>query len=311
MSAILVGFDGTERSDDALALAAELAALSGARLLLGASVRTPEVALLGDEAARALVQEAVEEMEALLEERAAALRERGTEVVCVARAYESAPFLLQRIAEHDQVDLVVVGSTHTSGWGRVLPGSTSERLLYGAPCPVAVAPAGLRSAERWLRTVGVAFDGSDEASAALRAGTALAERSGARLEVLTVLDVMDFGAPALMGGPGYDRTRGDLEAAARDHLDAVVAGLPTAVHATGRCLAGDPAGRLAEASEELDLLLAGSRGYGPLRAVLLGGVTGRLVRQALCPIVITPRGVADPLIALFGPGAGAAARAGG
>jgi nucleotide-binding universal stress UspA family protein len=50
---------------------------------------------------------------------------------------------------------------------------------------------------------------------------------------------------------------------------------------------------------ELDLLVTGSRGYGPVRAVVLGGVTGRLVREAACPLVIVPRGVECPLGALF------------
>ena len=37
---------------------------------------------------------------------------------------------------------------------------------------------------------------------------------------------------------------------------------------------GDPAEILTEASEQLDLLVLGSRGYGPLHAVLVGGVAG-------------------------------------
>ena len=33
---------------------------------------------------------------------------------------------------------------------------------------------------------------------------------------------------------------------------------------------------LAEASQQLDLLVVGSRGYGPLHAVMVGGVAGRV-----------------------------------
>ena len=39
----------------------------------------------------------------------------------------------------------------------------------------------------------------------------------------------------------------------------------------------------------VDLFFAGSRGYGPLRRALLGSVSGELVRNAGCPVVITPR----------------------
>jgi nucleotide-binding universal stress UspA family protein len=43
---------------------------------------------------------------------------------------------------------------------------------------------------------------------------------------------------------------------------------------------------LVERSRGLDLLVAGSRGYGPLR-----GVSGRLSREAHCPVIVVPRGV--------------------
>jgi nucleotide-binding universal stress UspA family protein len=36
-----------------------------------------------------------------------------------------------------------------------------------------------------------------------------------------------------------------------------------------RALLGDPAEKLVELSDQLDVLVCGSRGYGPLRAVLL------------------------------------------
>ena len=54
-------------------------------------------------------------------------------------------------------------------------------------------------------------------------------------------------------------------------------------------LAGDPAAALAAASGDLDLLLVGSRSYGPLGAVLLGAVTRRLVHAAQCPLMVVPR----------------------
>jgi nucleotide-binding universal stress UspA family protein len=209
--------------------------------------------------------------------------------------------MLQNAAEDEGAALVVVGSTHSGRWGRVLPGSTGERLLHGAPCPVAIAPMGYRAGDdRTLRHIGVAFDGSDESRAALNAGVSLASRLGAELEVITVLDVAQFGSPALMSGPGYVRTPAELQAGAREHLNAVVAELPPALHPTGRLLVGDAAEQLASRSEDLDLLIAGSRRYGPLRAVLLGGVSGRLIRHAACPVIFTPRGVDRPLDSLIG-----------
>jgi hypothetical protein len=43
------------------------------------------------------------------------------------------------------------------------------------------------------------------------------------------------------------------------------------------------------------LLVLGSRGYGPVRRVLLGSVSGELVRGAACPVLVVPRpGVRTP-----------------
>ena len=64
-------------------------------------------------------------------------------------------------------------------------------------------------------------------------------------------------------------------------------------------LAGDPAQALGEHSATLDLMLAGSRGYGPLRSVLVGGVSGRLTSTAQCPLIVIARGVQTPLGTLF------------
>ena len=53
-----------------------------------------------------------------------------------------------------------------------------------------------------------------------------------------------------------------------------------------------PVAALTEASAGLDLLVCGSRGYGPLRSVLLGSVSRRLSHVARCPLLIVPRGAA-------------------
>ena len=56
---------------------------------------------------------------------------------------------------------------------------------------------------------------------------------------------------------------------------------------------------LADHSAYLDLLVTGSRGYGPLHSVLAGGVSGRVLRNAQCPVIIVPRGVDAALAGLF------------
>ena len=61
----------------------------------------------------------------------------------------------------------------------------------------------------------------------------------------------------------------------------------------------DPADVLIRVSENVDLLVCGSRGYGPLRSVLLGGVSRRLTAEAQCPVLVLPRGVSGSLTGLM------------
>lgn len=63
--------------------------------------------------------------------------------------------------------------------------------------------------------------------------------------------------------------------------------------------AGDPARIIVDASRHLDLLVCGSRGYGPLPAVLLGSVSRRVASEAHCPVIVLPGGVKASLEALL------------
>jgi nucleotide-binding universal stress UspA family protein len=67
----------------------------------------------------------------------------------------------------------------------------------------------------------------------------------------------------------------------------------TAGKADGTLHFGRPADVLIGLSEAVDILVIGSRGYGPLKAVLLGGVSDQVIRSAACPVVVVPRGAAS------------------
>lgn len=290
MSTIVVGVDASQRSEDAIALAGAIAEPAGATLLLATAVPYPEVSLVGAGVASTVVRDETGRATRQLQRLVVELEHAGVSAEPVVRPYDSPPHLLQSLAEERGADMIVVGSAAVGPLGRVLPGTTGERLLAGAPCPVAVAPAGHRSLPwRPHRCIGVGYDGSEEARIALATGCSLADAYDVPLEVIAVLDAFRYGAPALMGGPGYDRTRASLEAAARSRLDAAVATLPDSMDARAILLAGEPAAELADHSAALDLLVVGSRRYGPARAVLLGGVSGRLIRCGACPIVVVPR----------------------
>jgi hypothetical protein len=103
----------------------------------------------------------------------------------------------------------------------------------------------------------------------------------------------------MLGDAIYLTPQDELDQHVQDALDAVISGLPEEIKADSVRLVGDAADQLGERSESLDLMLAGSRGYGPLRSVLVGGVSGRLMHTVHCPVIIVPRGVEEPLAMLF------------
>ena len=75
---------------------------------------------------------------------------------------------------------------------------------------------------------------------------------------------------------------------------------PAVPGATGVVLDGDPAAALAGESADLDLLVCGSRDFGPLRTLVLGGVSHALVRRAACPVLVVPRATEANLVTAFG-----------
>jgi nucleotide-binding universal stress UspA family protein len=94
---------------------------------------------------------------------------------------------LHELAEHHHVDLLVVGSCHRGSIGRVLVGNDALATLNGAPCVVAIAPAGHEHEASRLAAVGVGEDGSAESTLALRAALELGKRFGAAVRAISVV----------------------------------------------------------------------------------------------------------------------------
>jgi nucleotide-binding universal stress UspA family protein len=195
---------------------------------------------------------------------------------------------LQRIAKREHGQLIVVGSAHRGPIGRVLAGDVTAGTLHGAPCPVLVAPRGYAHHPGELKTIGVAFDGSPESRAAVDLAHALAEASSAGVRVIGVVAPPEPGNPFAGYHPNWDEHVRVKRAEADARLQAVLAELGDS--ATGDVAFGDPARELIYEANDLDLLVMGSRGYGPIRRVVLGSTSHKLVREAACPVLVMTRG---------------------
>ena len=309
MSTILIGVDESTRSEDAIAFGNRLAAVSSAHVVVACAFPFNDAIRDGSGGMyrKALSDDA--------EKTARDMLDRLDAVASDCRQIRTTPnpsaaHALHDIAQVEHAELIVVGSSHTGRLGRVAPGSTGERLLHGAPCAVAVVPDGYAArADAPIRRIGVAYDGSDEATAAVATAVTLARALSAELEIIGVVVPQAGAGSGMLGDAVYLTPQDELDQDVQDALDAVIAGLPEEIKADSVRLVGDAADQLGERSERLDLMLAGSRGYGPLRSVLVGGVSGRLMHTVHCPVIIVPRGVEAPLAMLFASQAVAAALA--
>lgn len=288
---IVVGFDASERAADALALGAQLARAERADLLAAY--------VFGGRSQYARDPQLLRRLNGRLEE----LRRdhdgcRERDVVLRVVAAHSAADGLERLARHHRASTIVVGSSEQCPLGRVLVGSTPERLLHGSPCAVAIAPAGYADAapER-LVEIGVAIDEDEDEEAAptLARAAALASAAQARLHAITVVRAQPgiyiagpVSAAEYLAAVAADRARGS-RTLRETTAPLAAAGVDISVETP----TGTPALELTERSQALDLLVLGSSAQGRLRRVLLGSVSTHLVRHAACPLLVLPRGAGD------------------
>jgi nucleotide-binding universal stress UspA family protein len=280
---ILVGYDGSDESRDALALAKQLARATDSWLLL-AWIEPVGPFDLPYEVVLEPIQERAERA---LDEVARDLRDQDFEVGMRVGLLGSAAQGIHELAESESAELIVVGSSHRGRLGQAVAGTVGKRLLHGAACPVAIAPRGFAQAQgREHTTVGVAYDGSPEARAALEEARYLALKMRATLKVIAVAEAI--GPPHETIDP--ETFRRASKEAAHAWLDEARASLRDDFTVVTETAVGAPEHELEAASAELDLLVLGSRGYGPVRRVLLGSVSSHLVEHCHCPLVVVPRG---------------------
>ena len=280
---IVVGYDGRLEGRDAVALGASLARALGEPLLVASVYQSPETAL-GLSAA---------ELRARAEQTAAdgaAQAPADLERRHVAVLGRSPAQGLHDFAEEERPTALVVGSSHRGPLGRVIAGRVASRLFAGAPCPVAVAPRGYaRRDDTQLRSIGVGFDDTPESWNAIQRAAALGVAAGARLRVIHALHPVI--APPMAPEESERLTR-ELRASRERALNRAAASVSQDLHVETTLLVGDPVLVLEhEASRDLDLLVLGARGYGPVRRVLLGSVSTEVVCHSDCPVLVVPRSV--------------------
>lgn len=284
---IVVGVDGLDGGEDALALANVLAGPEARIVAVNAfpCETHPTRASVGGY--EELMRDDTLRMLNRVTEGGKATDLRAIPDVSPARA-------LHHEAERQHADLLVIGSSHRGAIGRVLLGDVSRSTMHGSPCPVVIAPHDYREHPQPIRVIGVGFDAGPEAAAAAEFAAALAMAFDGELRVVTAVP----GPTAFMTGYWYSYNYNWPEIAAGRHeqatkeLDELLGGFEVA--AKGTVVEGSAVERLGELSEDVDLLVTGSRGWGAARRVLLGSTSDGLAHHAHCPVVVVPSPVSEP-----------------
>jgi nucleotide-binding universal stress UspA family protein len=284
---IVVGCDGSEEQADALALAQQLRNPDGGRLVLvnvfpllgalsGPGLATDYAEWLADRARETLAH-------------AAAQVDRAVPAEQRTLASPSAAAGLNDLAEMTDADLIVLGRSDRSFVADIAGRKTIQRLLHGAPCAVAVAAPGQAARFGAAPRLAIAYDASPEADYALTTAYGIAGATSASVLICEVLE-------PIVAAAGFVGVIDDAEAeqGAQAELAAAAGRAPEGVEVEARLLKGSPPFKLLlGAMNDADLIVAGSRGYGPLHRALAGSTSSVLLKDADASVLVTPRTVAS------------------
>jgi nucleotide-binding universal stress UspA family protein len=197
-------------------------------------------------------------------------------------------------ARAEDSDLIVVGTRGKTGLAHVLLGSTAERVIRGAPCPVLTVrmePAdteqeeGALSRPITLERILVPVDFSDCSLDALECAAVVAQQAKASLMLLHVLEPVSYGLDFTLG---HSRTREQVRETWTKRLEELAASLRVRqVPVESQLRGGLPSDSILDAAKILpcDLIVMGTHGRRGISHTISGSVAEAVLRKAHCPVI--------------------------
>ena len=288
MFPIIVAYDGSANAEDALAFGAFAASAYGSTLeVVCAYPVDGRAAHSYDEVMRATATDSLEKARTSVP--------AGVTARFVPLPATSLGKALHVYASERRAELIVLGSSAHGAAHRAIAGTLAGRLLHGSPCPVAVVPTGWAVRDGGApRRVVVGYDIGPEGEHALATGLELAARAGCSVELVkaaphglaVAAEWPMFTIPERSGHEALERAARQLHEAA--------AGVDADVTVETAVLEGEAGQQLRQHVGAEDVLVLGSRGYGPVRSVLLGSVAKNVAASCPCPVIVVPRGAEAP-----------------
>jgi nucleotide-binding universal stress UspA family protein len=275
---ILVAFDGSESSRNALRQAIKLAQVEKSWIKVLAVVPSyeGELDLTGVKNIREVLKGPAAKLLSEAEEIAKA--EGATIITGVeqGKAYER----IVDVADAENCDLIVMGRRGLHRLERMLMGSVTARVIGHASRDVLVVP---RDASIGWKNILLATDGSKYSETALEHAVNFATAYGGELTAISVVDVNDefyAQAPQLVDQM-VEKSKTVLEEAANK---AKAAG----VKAETFIKEGDVHIKIVELAEEkkVDIIFMGSHGRTGLKRLLMGSVTEKVIGLSHCPVLV-------------------------
>jgi nucleotide-binding universal stress UspA family protein len=275
---VLVGVDGRLNGRDAIALASRLTDPTGKLTLahVHSGVLRASTAI-----SPGLVREERKASQELLEQELTAA-DMSAQVISIEAMSPGSG--LHQQAEDQNADLLVVGSCSHGAFGRAMLGDDTRAALNGAPCAVAIARLGYAEHPTPITKIGVAYNGSPESEAALAEAQDLAA-TGATIHALEVVSIPTAAYTGIMP-PAIGESIDVM-------LQEATSRMKELAGVEGHAVYGLTGEELATFSQEVDILIVGSRGYGPVKRLVLGSTSDYLERHARSSVLVLPRSAAS------------------
>jgi nucleotide-binding universal stress UspA family protein len=197
-------------------------------------------------------------------------------------------------AKAEDSDLIVVGTRGKTGLAHVLLGSTAERVIRGAPCPVLTVRMEQADAEQGegapsmpvtLERILVPVDFSDCSLDALEYAVVVAQQAKASLTLLHVLEPVSYGLDFTLG---QSRTREQLRESWTKRLEELASSLRVIhISVQSRLRGGHPTDSILDTVQTLpcDLIVMGTHGRRGISHAISGSVAEAVLRKARCPVL--------------------------